>query len=95
MVCFQGFLAVLDVAAERFLEELDYLQEAANGAKFEADMASVSVVRGVVKVPRVYTEYSTPYVLVQEWVDGVKLTELKKDESENGRQLRGDVVRGS
>ena len=27
---------MLDVASQRFLEELDYLQEAANGAKFEA-----------------------------------------------------------
>lgn len=37
----QGFLAILDVAAERFLEELDYRQEAANGARFEHLMGQV------------------------------------------------------
>ena len=50
----EGFLPVLDVAAERFLEELDYGLEADNASRFEKDMASVEVVRGAVKVPHVF-----------------------------------------
>lgn len=87
----QGFLAVLDVASERFLEELDYVQEADNGARFEEEMGKVEVVRGVIKVPRVFREVSTTNVLVQEWVDGTKLTELKEDTSEAGMKLKGEV----
>ena len=50
----EGFIPVLDVAAERFLEELDYGLEADNASRFEKDMASVEVVRGAVKVPHVF-----------------------------------------
>jgi hypothetical protein len=65
----QGFIPVLDVAAERFLEELDYGLEANNASRFEKDMASVEVVRGAVKVPHVFRGLSGRCVLTQEWVD--------------------------
>ena len=61
----KGFIPVLDVAAERFLEELDYTLEASNASRFEADMASVEVVRGAVKVPHVYRGVSGRRVLAQ------------------------------
>ena len=77
----KGFIPVLDVAAERFLEELDYTLEASNASRFEADMASVEVVRGAVKVPHVYRGVSGRRVLAQEWVDGKKLTEITSDPS--------------
>ena len=76
-----GFIPVLDVAAERFLEELDYGLEADNASRFENDMASVSVVRGAVKVPHVFRGLSGRCVLVQEWVEGRKLTDITSDPS--------------
>ena len=76
-----GFIPVLDVAAERFLEELDYGLEADNASRFENDMASVSVVRGAVKVPHVFRGLSGRCVLTQEWVEGRKLTDITSDPS--------------
>ena len=75
----EGFIPVLDVAAERFLEELDYGLEAANASRFEADMLRVDVVRGAVKVPHVFRKLSGRCVLTQEWVEGRKLTDLGDD----------------
>jgi predicted unusual protein kinase regulating ubiquinone biosynthesis (AarF/ABC1/UbiB family) len=61
----QGLLPVLDVAATGFLQELDYMQEAANGARFEKEMNAVKGMQGVIKVPSVVLEYSSRHVLVQ------------------------------
>ena len=55
----EGFLPVLDVAAERFLEELDFALEASNASRFEADMNAVPFVRGTIKVPHVFQSVST------------------------------------
>ena len=77
----EGFLPVLDVAAERFLEELDYGLEADNASRFEKDMQSVDVVRGAVKVPHVFRGLSGRCVLTQEWVEGRKLTDITSDPS--------------
>lgn len=75
----EGFIPVLDVAAERFLEELDYGLEANNASRFETDMKSVEVVRGAVKVPHVFRGLSGRCVLTQEWVEGRKLTDITSD----------------
>jgi predicted unusual protein kinase regulating ubiquinone biosynthesis (AarF/ABC1/UbiB family) len=75
----EGLLPVLDVAAERFLEELDYGLEADNASRFEKDMRSVEVVRGAVKVPHVFRGLSGRCVLTQEWVEGKKLTDITDD----------------
>lgn len=85
-----GFLPVLDVAAERFLEELDYGLEAANASRFEADMNRVSVVRGTIKVPHVFLGLSGRQVLTQEWVDGRKLTEIEA--SNTNKETREKLV---
>lgn len=88
----EGFIAVIDVAAERFLEELDYVQEVANAKRFEAEMGAVSAITGMIKVPAVFDDLSSRYVMVSEWVDGRKLTELAVDNSPEGLGLRRDVV---
>ncbi|CEF98426.1 Importin-beta, N-terminal domain [Ostreococcus tauri] len=82
----EGFLPVLDVAAERFLEELDFGMEASNASRFEADMNSVAFVRGSIKVPHVYRSVSTRKVLTQEWVTGRKLTEIDENTSKETRE---------
>jgi predicted unusual protein kinase regulating ubiquinone biosynthesis (AarF/ABC1/UbiB family) len=86
----EGFLPVLDVAAERFLEELDFGLEASNASRFEADMNSVPFVRGTIKVPHVFRSCSTGKVLTQEWVAGRKLTEIEA--SNTNKETREKLV---
>jgi predicted unusual protein kinase regulating ubiquinone biosynthesis (AarF/ABC1/UbiB family) len=88
----EGFIPVLDVAAERFLEELDYEIEGRNASRFEKDMNSISVVRGAIKVPHVFREISDRQVICQEWVVGQKLTEIAMDNSEKSLAVRKKLV---
>ena len=88
----EGFIPVLDVAAERFLEELDYEIEGRNASRFEKDMNSISVVRGAIKVPHVFREISDRQVICQEWVVGQKLTEIAMDNSESSLAVRKKLV---
>jgi predicted unusual protein kinase regulating ubiquinone biosynthesis (AarF/ABC1/UbiB family) len=53
-------------------EELDYHQEARNAEQFAAIFAEDPGVRA----PAVIPEYSTRHVLVLEWMDGIKITQL-------------------
>ena len=61
--------ALLDEWAASLFRELDYCTEAENGVKFAQ---LYSHLEGVY-VPRMYTEVTTPRVLVMEWVDGERL----------------------
>ena len=58
-----------------------YPSQANNAERFEKDMASVEVVRGSVKVPHVFRGLSGRCVLIQEWVEGRKLTDITSDPS--------------
>eukprot|EP00873_Tetraselmis_striata_P035626 jgi/Tetstr1/455890/TSEL_042679.t1 len=89
----EGFIAVIDVAAERFLEELDYVQEVANSKRFEREMGEVSAITGMIKIPQVFDDLSSRYLMVSEWVEGRKLTELATDNSPEGIDFRRDVVK--
>jgi|TARA_B110000503_G_scaffold103120_1_gene153986 hypothetical protein len=60
---------------------LFYPSQANNAERFEKDMASVEVVRGSVKVPHVFRGLSGRCVLIQEWVEGRKLTDITSDPS--------------
>ena len=63
--------------SERLLYlEIDYLNEADNGERFAKDFRDVSYVR----VPRFYREVSTPRVLVMEFVESFKLTNIERIE---------------
>ena len=88
----KAFVEVLDTAATRFLEELRYDVEAANSEEFAGLMGASASVRDVIKVPRVYRTFSSGSVLVQEWVDGVRLSDIPKDTAE-GKVQQGKVVR--
>jgi predicted unusual protein kinase regulating ubiquinone biosynthesis (AarF/ABC1/UbiB family) len=61
----------------RIFEELDYRNEAANCAEFaklydaKAGSADVRVV-----VPKIFPQYCTDNVLVMEWLEGTKLTDV-------------------
>ncbi|KAL7464945.1 hypothetical protein ACHAXS_005279 [Conticribra weissflogii] len=84
----------------RIFEELDYRNEAANCKKF-ADLYScksgtskdVSVV-----VPEVYLDWCTENVLVMEWIDGTKLTDVsavgnggsERESADEGNGVKGE-----
>jgi len=61
--------------------ELDFLNEAANGAAFAAALEGLEGVY----VPEVYRAFSTRTVLTMEWIDGRKLSEI--DHTEADREL--------
>ncbi|XP_043719963.1 uncharacterized aarF domain-containing protein kinase At1g71810, chloroplastic isoform X1 [Telopea speciosissima] len=65
--------AVLDAWASSLFREMDYREEARNGLKFRQLYGSLQDVF----VPAMYVEQSSRRVLIMEWVEGRKLTEVK------------------
>ncbi|CAY39647.1 hypothetical protein OTV1_059 [Ostreococcus tauri virus 1] len=63
---------VLNESIEYLLGESDYVQEIENATRFRKNMKDVSWV----KVPKVYTEFCTDDMIVMEYVESEKLTEL-------------------
>lgn len=64
----------------RIFEELDYRNEAANCAEF-AELYSDKGSTGVqVVVPEIFPQYCTDNVLVMEWLEGTKLTDVDKND---------------
>jgi hypothetical protein len=64
--------------SERLLYlEIDYINEANNGERFAKDFKDIDYVR----VPEFYRDISTPRVLVMEFIESLKLTDIKKIES--------------
>ena len=76
--------------SERLLYlEIDYLNEADNTERFSKDFAGIDYVR----IPRVYRELSTPRVLVMEFVESFKLTDIERIEKEGlDRKLLSERV---
>jgi len=66
-------LELLKLAGPAWFEELDYQKEAANQRRFADTVANCDLISGNVVVPEVLV--AKPEVLVQEWLDGKKLTE--------------------
>ncbi|KAF7820360.1 putative aarF domain-containing protein kinase [Senna tora] len=65
--------AVVDEWASSLFREMDYKNEASNGLKFRNLYGSIQDV----VVPLMYMEYTTRKVLVMEWIEGQKLSEVK------------------
>ncbi|CAL9755466.1 unnamed protein product [Musa acuminata subsp. burmannicoides] len=65
--------AVLDEWASSLFREMDYRAEAMNGLKFRKLYGGLQDVF----VPEMYLEQSSRRVLIMEWVDGNKLSEVK------------------
>lgn len=57
-------------------QEIDYRQEAANAQRFRMQFEGVDWI----KVPEIYTEYTTSRVIVMEYVPSVKISEVEKIE---------------
>ncbi|XP_028792472.1 uncharacterized aarF domain-containing protein kinase At1g71810, chloroplastic isoform X2 [Neltuma alba] len=65
--------AVVDEWASSLFREMDYKNEASNGLKFRELYGSIQDV----VVPLMYMEYTTRKVIVMEWIEGQKLSEVK------------------
>jgi aarF domain-containing kinase len=65
-------VGTVDVWGAGFVDELDYVQEGANGKMFTEQIAETPL-KDVVFAPTVVDEYSTRSVLVTSWVDGERL----------------------
>jgi len=66
-------LDLIDIAAPTWFEELDYKAEAANQEKFAGTVESCELIRDSIVVPKVVM--ATGEVLVQEWLEGKKLSD--------------------
>lgn len=88
----RGMLSVIDTWAGRFVEELDYIQEAQNAIRFEALMSKIPVIDEALVVPKPFTELTTRNVLVSEWVDGKKISELDVSSSEEKKTVKKQLA---
>ena len=69
--------AIIDELAERIFEETNYNQEGRNADKFKEFYGYMEEIY----VPKIYWEYTGKRVLTMEWIDGVKLTDIKAVEA--------------
>ena len=65
-------IGTVDAWGVGFVDELDYIQEAANGEKF-SELILGTPLRDVVFAPMVVKEFTTRTVLVSSWVNGDRL----------------------
>lgn len=82
----RNFLDLFDLATPPFVLELDYEAEAANQKRFAETIDSCDLVNETVVVPEVCL--ATREVLVQEWLDGKKLTEPGAAQEQAGRVVK-------
>ncbi|XP_042017390.1 protein ACTIVITY OF BC1 COMPLEX KINASE 8, chloroplastic-like [Salvia splendens] len=69
----RDWVAIYDECASVLYQEIDYTKEAANAEKFADNFKNMDYV----KVPSIYWEYTTPQVLVMEYVPGIKINRIK------------------
>lgn len=65
-------VGTVDAWGAGFIDELDYIQEGANGEMFSAQIKETPL-KDVVFAPAIINEYTTRSVLVSSWVDGERL----------------------
>ena len=69
-----GLTAMIDDYSRLLIRELDYEREARSTERARANFAGDSRV----VIPRVFWEYSTRYVLTEEYIEGVKLSNMEE-----------------
>ncbi|MEO0142273.1 MAG: AarF/UbiB family protein, partial [candidate division WOR-3 bacterium] len=70
---------LIDAFARTIYKELDFLNEVANAEKFRENFSKDPRI----KIPKVFKEISTSRILIQEYIDGIKITDIKRIK-ENG-----------
>lgn len=69
----------VDAWGSGFVDELDYIQEAANG-EFFAEKIKETPLKDVVFTPEVIQEHTTSCVLMTSWVDGQRLDQTRSED---------------
>lgn len=72
----RNWVSIYEESERLLYEEINYINEADNSERFAKDFKGKSWVR----VPDVYRELSTPRVLTMEFVESLKLTDIKRIE---------------
>ncbi len=67
----QNLDLIVDEFGTKLFEEIDYVNEATNAERFAGYFADDRQV----KVPVMYRQFSTRYILTMEWINGIKLTD--------------------
>ncbi len=67
-------VGILDELGERVFEEMDYVNEGENAERFFQLYGHMKDVY----VPKIYWEYTNRRVLTMEWINGLKLTQVKE-----------------
>ncbi|BAY83237.1 hypothetical protein NIES267_27240 [Calothrix parasitica NIES-267] len=67
-------VGILDELGERIFEEMDYVNEGENAERFFELYGHLKDVY----VPKIYWEYTNRRVLTMEWINGLKLTQVKE-----------------
>ena len=68
-------MSIYDESARLLYLEIDYLNEIKNTERFREEFASRTP---WVRTPEVFKDLSTPRVLVMEFVESLKLTDIKQ-----------------
>lgn len=82
----QSLVSLIDLTSPTFIQELDYDQEAENQRRFAETVQNCDLISDTVVVPEVI--FSNREVLVQEWLDGKKLTEPGAAQEQAGRVVK-------
>jgi len=75
----RNWVSIYEESERLLYEEINYINEADNAERFAADFAGTEWVR----VPDVYRDISTPRVLIMEYVESFKLTDIERVEELN------------
>eukprot|EP00560_Eucampia_antarctica_P000428 CAMPEP_0197832960 /NCGR_PEP_ID=MMETSP1437-20131217/17100_1 /TAXON_ID=49252 ORGANISM="Eucampia antarctica, Strain CCMP1452" /NCGR_SAMPLE_ID=MMETSP1437 /ASSEMBLY_ACC=CAM_ASM_001096 /LENGTH=670 /DNA_ID=CAMNT_0043436649 /DNA_START=289 /DNA_END=2301 /DNA_ORIENTATION=+ len=73
----RNWVAIYEESERLLYEEINYVNEAENARRFAADFKDISYVR----VPDVYSDISTPRVLIMEFIESLKLTDIEQIDS--------------
>jgi len=79
----QSSLELIALTAPTWFQELDYKAEAANQRKFAEMTKDCDLITNTIVVPEVVI--SKPEVLVQQWLDGKKLSELRGNQEQSAK----------
>mmetsp|Transcript_57413 Transcript_57413/g.136460 ORF Transcript_57413/g.136460 Transcript_57413/m.136460 type:complete len:961 (+) Transcript_57413:59-2941(+) len=82
----ESLVQLIDLTAPTFITELDYEQEAANQTRFAKTVQDCDLISDNVAVPEVF--FASREVLVQEWLDGVKLTQEGAAQQQAGKVVK-------
>ena len=74
----RSYVDIYEESAKLLYEEIDYTLEGANAQRFKKSFNDIGV--DYIRVPNVYWEATNPRVLTMEYIDAIKMTDIKRVE---------------